>query len=673
MKRVFLTFVVFASIMSGNARDYNGYLQMLADFVPYMTANYLPMDTVNKSGEQMATFKGEDTFGNNEQGVRHNADLSMVCAFLCKYARGSVRLPHNVEWKQLKMMAMQSLVYAYSTHKANKLYPCKDGRYWGSVSKHDNSWESSLWAMSVAYSAFFQWKYLSEQQKQYIYRMLCAECNYELERNVPVGYEGDTKAEENGWECNVLAVTLALFPEDPLAPKWFDKLREFAINSYSHPNDRYDNKVIDPEYDNVTVAQLYRGANLYDDYTLQNHGYFHTSYQNVVIQELGEALLAMKLMQRELYGKELWRTNALMHNCNEVQNEVLDWLALADGELAMPNGNDWSLFLYDQLTSYATMACFMRDADALMLENQAARQIGLRQKTTTDGSWLLHADVGARRMGVEAHRVMMSWLMHECVSTDDLQPTSWNVFFSKYKGVKSFPAQDVHRLLTNKYFACFSWSRGLRNFTGYFAPTTERNNNIIVPFKFGNTGNLLGWYEVEGRRTNAVDVEHKVMTAASLGGKNVDSRPLLHLSGILMLCDSSLMQYYSLEFYDDCIVVADSVVAIKDVTVRKTHFGTLALSVDPFTRNKRTFDSNIGGITESSGKPFLRVRTNELKVDSLFSVITEGSDIMAFGGRQNYNSVDIALLHPCYDERERSIGKGCLVDRRKVRYVIMKP
>ena len=29
--------------------------------------------------------------------------------------------------------------------------------------------------------------------------------------------------------------------------------------------------------------------------------------------------------------------------------EVLNWLALADGELAMPNGNDWSLFLYDQI------------------------------------------------------------------------------------------------------------------------------------------------------------------------------------------------------------------------------------------------------------------------------------------------------------------------------------
>ena len=43
--------------------------------------------------------------------------------------------------------------------------------------------------------------------------------------------------------------------------------------------------------------------------------------------------------------------------------------------------------------------------------------IKARQTTTADGSWLLRADVGARRMGVEAHRVMMTWLMHYVLPT----------------------------------------------------------------------------------------------------------------------------------------------------------------------------------------------------------------------------------------------------------------
>ena len=80
------------------------------------------------------------------------------------------------------------------------------------------------------------------------------------------------------WDSSPLTL-----PTDPLAPQWFERLREFAINSYSHPSDQHNQTVIDPEYDNKTVADLYQGQNLYDDYSLQNHNLFHTSYQNVVL------------------------------------------------------------------------------------------------------------------------------------------------------------------------------------------------------------------------------------------------------------------------------------------------------------------------------------------------------------------------------------------------------
>ena len=137
---------------------------------------------------------GENTMANDEKGVRTNADLSMISAFLVRYGRGKVTLPEGVTWEDLEMMAHNSLVFAYSTHKANKLKTCKGGNYWGSVSNSDHVWESSLWAMSVAYSAFFQWDKLSETQKGYIRAMLIAECNYELERSIPTGFSGDTKA-----------------------------------------------------------------------------------------------------------------------------------------------------------------------------------------------------------------------------------------------------------------------------------------------------------------------------------------------------------------------------------------------------------------------------------------------------------------------------------------------
>ena len=127
-------------------------LQMLANFAAYMKNDFQACEWPNSISEECGCFKGENTMGNNEQGVRPNADLSMVCAFLVKYGKDKVILPDNVTWADLESMAMKSLVFAYSTHKANKLKVCAGNKYWGSVSDSDHVWESSLWAMSVAYN-----------------------------------------------------------------------------------------------------------------------------------------------------------------------------------------------------------------------------------------------------------------------------------------------------------------------------------------------------------------------------------------------------------------------------------------------------------------------------------------------------------------------------------------
>jgi len=670
-------------------------LQMLANFSQYMVTDFKPCVEPNSLGEVCGFFRGEHDAANDERGVRPNADLSMICAFLMKYGKpAGVTLPTGVTWDKVEEMAMQSLVFAYSTHKANKFKVCSGGNHWGSTSKNDAVWESSLWAMSVAYSAYFQWDKLTEQQKGYIYAMLKAECNYELERDIPTGYKGDTKAEENGWEADVLAVTLGLFPNDELAPRWFDRLREFAINSYSHPSDAQNKTIIDPWYDQKTVADLYRGQNLYDDYSLQNHNLFHTSYQNVVMQELGEAALALKMFQQGLHGKEKWKTNALMHHNQEVQDSILNWLALADGELAMPNGNDWSLFLYDQITSYSTQACFQRDRNALMLENLAYKYIKARQQTTSDGSWLLRADVGARRMGVEAHRVMMTYLMHEVLSTRKLKPTTWESFNKKYSEAKMIPCQNIVRAATKDRFTCFSWSDGLKSYTGYFAANSPDKNKIIVPFRANNTGNFLGWYEVKGKRTNAVPVtkdsifESKTNRGVRPLDSKIDSKSDIctqysryelqgnsyTMDGELITNEGALTKRFVLySTPGNAIICMEKVIANEDCTITADKGGMLAISVDELTKTQRTlFYEN--GSTTTDGATVTSFHSNWVNIDNEVGVAVLRFDNevggllpdnqMAFGDRQNNNSILTAKLYPAYSNEPREVKKGDVVDHR---------
>ena len=652
-------------------------LQMLANFATYMKNDFQDCQWPNSIDEACGCFKGENTMANDERGVRPNADLSMICAFLVKYGKDKVTLPAGVTWDDLEQMAMKSLVFAYSTHKANKLKVCSGGNYWGSVSNADHVWESSLWAMSVAYSAFFQWNKLSDAQKNYIYQLLKAECNYELERTIPTGYNGDTKAEENGWEADILAATLGLFPNDPLAPQWFQRLREFAINSYSHKDDATDNTIIDPDYDQKRVRDLYKGRNLYDDYSLQNHNYFHTSYQNVVIQELGEAALALKLFQLGLYGTEQWKTNALMHNNDKVMEEVLYWLALADGELAMPNGNDWSLFLYDQITSYSTNACFLRDPHALMLENLAYKMIKARQKTTADGSWLLRSDVGARRMGVEAHRVMMTWLMHDVLSTADMTATTWPAFNRTYSQAKHFTSQNIVRASTDSRFTCFSWSKGLNSYTGYISPhgsqlspLTSHLSNLIVPFRANNTGNFLGWYEVQGKATNATPV---VSGIYDLRGNSYV------MNGELNTNDASLNHRFAIySTPGNAVIYLDNVSARQNVTINKEKGGLMAISMDELTKTRRTlyypdysadFDCQCFTTKKVDGAAFTTLPGPWVNIDNTFSIVSpSASKSTAFGEKANNNSVMTAKLYASYSDVSRAVKKDSLVDSRAIAY-----
>lgn len=634
-------------------------MDMLAKFSKYLKNDWKDCASPNSVNEDCGAFKCNSTMNSNEDGVRSNADLSMITAFLVKYGKGKVTLPEGVSWDDLETMAKKSLVFAYSTHKANKLKVCAGNNYWGSTSNSDHVWESSLWAMSVAYSAFFQWDKLSDTQKGYIEKLLKAECNYELERSIPTGYSGDTKAEENGWEVDVLAATLGLFPNDELAPKWFERLREFAINSYSHKDDANNTTVIDPEYDNKTVADLYVGQNLYDDYTLQNHNFFHTSYQNVVIQELGEAALALKLFQQKTIGEEKWKTNALMHNNDKVMKEVLNWLALADGELAMPNGNDWSLFLYDQLTSYTTNACFLDDTDALMLENLAYKYIKARQTTTDDGSWLLRSDIGARRMGVEGHRVMMTWLMHDTYSTADATPSEWDEFNQRYSAAKIFESQNIVRASSADRFTCFSWSPGKSSYTGYIAANSADKNKIIVPYRANNTGNFLGWYEVSGKNTNATPV---VSGIYNLRGNSYTMNGELNTNNATL---NNRFAIYSTP--GNAVIYTDYVRANADATITKQQGGLMAISTDELTRSKRTLyygDTH----KQLDGTVFKSFDSKWVNIDNALGVVNMDGAKMGFGDQANNNSILTSKLYASYSDESRTVTTGSVVDKRNIIY-----
>ncbi|MBR3454047.1 MAG: hypothetical protein IKH26_01870 [Bacteroidaceae bacterium] len=619
-------------------------LQMLANFMQYAKSIYTDAGT-NSAGTACGYFKANSAGQNNEDGVRTNADIAMLCAFVYKYCQpAGVALPSGITYNDVLSMAKKAVAYSYSTHRSTQLKKCTNNDYWGS-SGSTYVWESSLWTESLGFATWMLGNQLSATERSRIRTVIKAEADYELTRSVPTGFAGDTKAEENGWETNVLAVACALYPDDANADKWYAKMQQFAMACYSMLQDKYDDTIVDGK----AAKEWYSGQNLYADYTLQNHNYFHTSYQNVVIQELCESYLALKCMQQAGASKTFPLSETLLWNQQPMFNAVLKELALADGELVMPTGNDWSMFLYDQLPAYTGMATIFGDADALMLENMAFKYTKARQGTTNDGSWMLNSDIGPRRMGVTGHRVMMTYLMHEFFPVGSMQPTEWDTFRLRHAGTKYFETQNLVRSMSKDRFTCFYWNDGQKRYSGIVVPNTPDNNKIMVPFSTHNTGNILGTYS-------------RADNTASIKGNYALFPEGYAMNGQIMANGGQIPQSFCLYATSgNAVILIDALKANSATSVSVEQGGMMGISVDPFMKEKRTIyygNGNSISHIQTDGSSYSTWNSTWANIDNTlgFVCLRDYGNTMAFGDRSLNNSIYTAKIYPAYSASSSQVG-----------------
>ena len=325
-------------------------------------------------------------------------------------------------------------------------------------------------------------------------------------------------------------------------------------------------------------------------------------------------------------------------------DEVMNWLATADGELAMPNGNDWSLFLFDQITSYSTQACFQRDANALLLENLAYKNIKARQTTTSDGSWLLRPDVGARRMGVEAHRVMMTWLMHNVLPTADMQAPTWEEFQKNFSKTKYFPTQNIVRSMTKDRFTCFSWNEGLKDYSGVIVPNDISTAKIMVPFRTHNTGNILGTYS---RSDNT----------AVIKGRYTFLDDAYVMNGKIMANGGQIPQAFALySTSGNAVILIDALKANSTTSVSAEQGGMMGISMDEFTNLRRTIYYE-GGQMTVDGTTMKTWNSPWANIDNAIGfVCKKANNQMGFGDRSNNNSIMTAKIYPSFSNATSSVG-----------------
>ncbi|KNY28892.1 discoidin domain-containing protein [Pseudobacteroides cellulosolvens] len=562
-----------------------------------------------------------------EDGIRTHNNYLLVYAFL--FSENSGKLDREL----LKSRIIAGIKYSVNTHKVGS-YNCASNGKWGLV------WESSLWTSALAYAGYLMGDELDSETREKLKNVVAAEADYNLNRTIPTQVKSDTKAEENGWDTNVLAIAANMYKEDSRAAQWDEKSKAFAMNTLSMSKDLTDQTIVDGKM----VKEWVIGPNLYDDYSLENHGIFHPVYQMNPILELGDSALYYKMTGNEV-------PKAFEHNILDMYNTVLKKIVLATGEWAYPNGCDWSVDLLDHINSVAFMSTYFKDVDSKMLEHRLIQFIRARQLDNQDGRFIgPNSDIGARRESVQAERLVYTYMFHKYFGPGPSENTTWEDFVSRNSGSSTYTDGDIILNKNQNRFASFSWNS--KNMGLVIPDSNNYLDNGFVNFPYQKS--LTGSFTVKNKPTNQFHIKHK---------NRVESTNFT-TTGLLSENDSTIDHYISFAALPgNAAVYMDVAKSKADITVTKEEGIPLAFQTDNISGNTRVVTSNDNSAV-LDGTSLTNISGNWVNVDNSLSVVVDGSNGMKYGNRTLSNSVYYSTLYGSYNDQEKLSSKGDTIANR---------
>jgi len=306
-------------------------------------AHYL-RGTVNPWTEE-AAFRLLTESKSGEHCIRPNTGAVEGFAFLHRFGPYDEKLVGVSRTELMSSTIVPMMRYLAATHVTGSR-PTSDGKRWG------DAWQSAHWAQMLGRGAWFVWADLPADLREDVRRVVAHEAERIARSEPPHQLRSDTKAEENAWNSQILSVAVLLMPEDRRRAGWEQAHQKWVISSFLRPADEHNNTAVDGR----PVSEQFTGANIFDDFTLENHSIVHPDYMTTFSLSLGCAPDFM------MTGRRM--PEALLFNVAPIY-ENLKWMLLPDGGFVYPNGQDWELFRNPSwLGKQVLMAVWARDPDA---------------------------------------------------------------------------------------------------------------------------------------------------------------------------------------------------------------------------------------------------------------------------------------------------------------------
>ncbi len=302
-----------------------------------------------------------------EHWIRPNTGTIEGLAFLYRFGPYDENLVGRSRQQLLREAIVPMMRYVVATHVTGTR-PTSDGKPWG------DAWQSAHWAQMLARGAWWVWDDLPQDLRDGARRITAHEADRIAAMTPPAQIKGDTKSEENAWNSQIFSVAMLLMPDDARRPEWEKAFQKWVLSSYLRPSDADCQTVVDGR----TVAEQFTGANIDDDFTLENHGFVHPDYMTAFGLSLGCET------DYRLTGRK--SPQAVHYNVASIY-ENLKWFVLPDGGFVYPNGQDWQLFRNaDWIRTHFLMACYAGDPDAWSLGLRSLDAIERMQRRSPEGN-----------------------------------------------------------------------------------------------------------------------------------------------------------------------------------------------------------------------------------------------------------------------------------------------
>ncbi len=189
---------------------------------------------------------------------------------------------------------------------------------------------------------------------------------------------GRNGPESNLWTGALLWRTAQRVPDHPRRADWEELARSFLINGVSVSADATDDAIVDGR----PVRDRFRGANFFDSYALDHHGYLNVGY--MIICASNAAILHFDLKRRKVPAPE-----ALHHHQRDLWRLVRPLIA-PDGRALRIGGDSRVRYAYCQeylLPALCYATDHLGDPGAIALLHAQVALIRREQAGNADGSF----------------------------------------------------------------------------------------------------------------------------------------------------------------------------------------------------------------------------------------------------------------------------------------------